>query len=169
MKKFIFSLVVLCLACVAQSETLRWQVTTGMFETEKYLSTLDKDVTYYTQIRYGTGEDPLLYNVVEGDDAFGAVGDKIYSVDLSVVGDDPASMSYYIEILKYANNEFEGVARTAFTAYSDLSTAGYIGEPLNPMAMSAWTGAGTYTVPEPTSALMMMLGVAFLGLKRRRV
>ena len=61
------------------------------------------------------------------------------------------------------------IATSEVVSYSSLKTAGHIAEwdGINPSAPSVWQAA-TYTVPEPTSGLLLIVGGALLALRRRR-
>lgn len=170
MKKLLWGLLIVGAAFCAQAEYLYWQVTQDTIDESKFLSeNLEKGVTYFGQLRYGEGTDYLNY--LTYDENMGVIpsGEKVL-VDLDVLAGDPTANSYYIEILKYddVKKDFVGVAKSEVTSYADLSKNGYIGDVLKLPTLEAWTGGVGYTVPEPTGALMMLFGMAFLGLKRRK-
>ena len=78
--------------------------------------------------------------------------------------------SYYIELGTYAGSTFTGTAISQGETYSTLA-ASYFNpsDSLSPselVSVKIWHG-GTYSVPEPTSAMLMLFGAAFLGLKRK--
>lgn len=169
MKRLFFGLLVVGAAFGARAEYLLWQVTQDTIDNSPFLSkTIDGESTYIGQLRYGTGDDYLSYGVY--DDKIATVpGDEVL-VDLDVLAGNPTASSYYIEILKYddVKKDFVGVAKSEVKTYSDLSQHGYAGSELSLPSLKAWTGGVGYTVPEPTGALMMLFGMAFLGLKRRK-
>ena len=54
--------------------------------------------------------------------------------------------------------------------YTGLESKGFIGTDLSPVSMAVWHGGGSYSpVPEPTSAMLVLIGLAGLALKRRAV
>ena len=170
MKKLLFGLLIVGASFAAQAEFLYWQVTQETIDASTFLTeNLEKGVTYFGQLRYGAGTDYLNYSTYE---EMGVIpsGEKVL-VDLDVLAGDPTANSYYIEILKYddVKQDFIGVAKSEVTSYADLSKNGFVGSELSHPSLKAWTGGVGYTVPEPTSALMMLFGMAFLGLKRRKV
>lgn len=78
--------------------------------------------------------------------------------------------SYYIELAAWdtAQKSFEdriSLAVSEWQSYSQLAANGYIQTSLT-VVPQAWTG-GTYAAPEPTSGMMILLGLAALALKRR--
>ena len=170
MKKLFFGLLVVGAALGAQAEYLLWQVTQETINNSPFLSqTIEAGSEYIGQLRYGTGTDYLNYGVY--DEKIATVPGGEVLVDLDVLAGDPTANSYYIEILKYddVKQDFIGVAKSEVTSYADLSQNGFVGSELSLPSLKAWTGGVGYTVPEPTSALMMLFGMAFLGLKRRKV
>ena len=87
-------------------------------------------------------------------------------VDLDALGlaGGASAYAYYIELI---NSENAHVAYGEALSYSDLAAQGYVSSDL-PSIPTVWHGGTFNAVPEPTSALMMLFGVAFLGLKRRK-
>ena len=79
--------------------------------------------------------------------------------------------AYYIELVNYdfSNDKVNYVyARSDAVAYSALS--GSITDSLSTATIanvSPWHGGGYSAVPEPTSGLMLLLGAAMLGLRRK--
>ena len=86
----------------------------------------------------------------------------------AVLENDPTSQYFFIELFD-ANNNLVGKSEIAngsslrdFIAASEFS-ASFEGK-------NAWTG-GTFTptaVPEPTSGLLLLIGAAMMGLRRKR-
>jgi len=83
-------------------------------------------------------------------------------------GYDSTGTSYYIELLNYSSDSYAHVATSSATTYSELSGALSSGA-LSAQGMTAiWTGTSVVTTPEPTSGLLMLMGFAMLGLKRKK-
>jgi len=178
MKKALFSLFVVIGSLSTQAAYLYWQVGD--------LTGIDSEVTGSVKATNGEGDpvaltsyylysDPttglMSWKESDGTETVGA--DTQYAAYIS---DDYAQdgWSYYVELA----NETETVARSASIAYSeedDSAFAAYTSATTSstdlPDATSAdsWhASSGGYTpVPEPTSALLMLFGAAFLGLKRK--
>lgn len=76
------------------------------------------------------------------------------------------SGSFYVELFNYTDGVANSVAVGSTMSYSELAAMGAISDTLLEIP-TAWTG-GPYSVPEPTSAVLMLLGLAGLALKRRK-
>ncbi len=76
--------------------------------------------------------------------------------------------SFYVELYNYSSGE--ALARSETVSYSDVSN--YITDFRNGYsqmtANGAWVVNSFSAVPEPTSGLLMLLGLAGLALKRKR-
>lgn len=145
----------------------------------------------YAWVRYGTGENYASYGVAEnfkdgvvGKDGRNVVGEDliIYDetdyidagnynlVDLDTIA-NADTMSYYIEIWRYSNEKgWQGVARSETMTYEQLKDGHYIGAGgvVDPGTdYMIWHGSG-YSIPEPTSAMLLMIGLSLVGLKRKR-
>jgi len=97
------------------------------------------------------------------------------SVDLSAFGENYQTYSYYVEVVKASTTASEQTLigrNNKATSYTDLSANGSITGSLSdvPPATAVWHGgSGSPTAaPEPTSAMLMLLGVAGLALKRKQ-
>jgi len=83
----------------------------------------------------------------------------------SLLGED------YYYIIELRNDDGAFVAQSGELSYSaalnNIVDSG-LGIPSGGTGWDPTSGGGTYNVPEPTSGIMMLLGVAALALRRRR-
>ena len=178
MKNFLIAGLVMLAATAAQASYLYWQVNAidldsaiaeynTKFKPATMLSQDDISGAHLVQVD-GNGKLTTLGSVAKSD-----FGEKQQSaalpIDVTTVGNN---YSYYIEIISNAPGlPYEQVAKSTMMTYNDLVTANpnviYTSE-LSVPSLAAWTG-GTYTAaPEPTSGLLVLIGVGLLGLKRKR-
>jgi len=156
MKKILSVIAVAVVSISAQASFLNWQVpaSTGYNGAQLYAVS----GTAKTEATGGT-----VIDAVSGLPA-------TKSTDISGYGD---SFTYYIELVNYtdsSNGVYDrGHAMSSKTfTYSELSGAISDGA-LSVAGMTAvWTGAAVQPTPEPTSGLLLLMGFAMLGLKRKK-
>ena len=157
MKKILFVLAVAVAAISAQASYLNWQVS---------------DETGYNgaQLYAVLGSEKV--NAEGGD-----VIDAVYGLPAAKstdIGSYGSNYTYYIELVNYTEDPTTGtydrsraISAQTFT-YSELSGALSNGA-LSVAGMTAvWTGAAVQPTPEPTSGLLLLMGFAMLGLKRKK-
>ena len=160
MKKILLGLAVVSAALFAKAEYLFWQVgdtTTVGDETLTFGDQYNAGVLYWT----GSGTP---YQKLQGINFAGTTTTDISNLT------DLNSGSFYIELGTYDNGNFTAIAHSAMITYAE--TANYRTSFQTAVSsMQAWSGANFTpgAVPEPTSGLMVLIGTALLGLKRRRV
>lgn len=144
---------------------------TDYYNSLKESQGLSSDTTYanvYAVKTDGSSESPIDLGSY-GFTSEWQIDDKA-SVSLSAL-DDHTKYSYYIEIANSAGIEPEKLAtamgNTAYAALATSITEDDIG--VTPPA-AVWHGqsGGYRAAPEPTSAMLMLLGVAGLALKRKQ-
>jgi hypothetical protein len=96
-----------------------------------------------------TSDDAALYNTIGGY----AIAD---------VGDSYSSQSFYIELW----NGDKWLAKSSAASGSSLAQFITGSNNLNPVAGTGWVPT-SYSVPEPTSGLLFVIGGMLLGLKRK--
>jgi len=175
MKKVIIGFCVTLAALASQANYLWWQVDgseNGM-----------GDIAYYIKEELNLSSDDVAARVVavdenghvQGTSATAGFIDEWYTapnqtVDLSSFGDGYTGYSYYVEIVKASDSSYIAKNKEA-QQYNSLS--GSITETLSdlPSVQTVWHGggAGGYAAaPEPTSAVLLLLGVAGLALRRKQ-
>ena len=89
-------------------------------------------------------------------------------IDASFI--DSENYAYYIEIVANNAQPYSLVAVSQQLTYAELVSAGavYQNSEFDTPTLAAWTGSSFSAAPEPTSGLLLMIGVGLLGLKRKR-
>lgn len=145
----LLSLVAFVSLCVsAQASYLYWQVDLSNYES----ITAAGQVNAYGLYAIGSDSQKTLIS-----NSFGSLD----------VADFAENFSFIVEL--YNSESQAQLGQGTETTYADLASQGYITDELLPVAQAKVWHGGTYTVPEPTSGFLMMVGLALLGLKRRKV
>jgi len=174
-------LLILTLALLAavsgNASYLLWQVDPASQEgggnTAGEFSYTDARIGYYETSAAGSGQTlsdlaaagQLSYGDVYQAEA-GAMAAPA-SFDLSSLG---AGYTYFVELVNYDTAVVSHVAYGEALSYADLASKGYVSQSLPTDTITlpkVWHGGNFNAVPEPTGAVMLMLGMAFLALRRR--
>ena len=178
MKKLVLMAGIAMLATVSQASYLYWQVTSDDYSGSNIFGG-DASVVALAQVTaLANGSAANQWQ------AYPAVGGTTYNSEIAqqttpvpsaggvyiVDGTFSDGYTYYIELY---NNSGTLVSRSAgitssqlvqYTQQEFVSVASVL-EPGSTVAV--WHGTGYAPVPEPTSAMLMLFGAAFLGLKRK--
>ncbi len=180
MKKLIIAVAMLAMGVAANAATYKWQY-------EGYLNNGDgeygaiNDTTAYLFNAATLSQSDLLSSFYAANGAIdlsakGAVSSSSATVDgvtLSAAFEDSGTSNWtaYFAIIDggnlYISSEKEaayaavGTSTIGFGDQDDFSNATFAPN-------ASYSGAGWYAVPEPTSGLLMLLGMAGLALRRRR-
>lgn len=179
MKKALVVLSLGLAACAANASYLYWQVdptaggnTAGSFNYDSarigwyVASAVDPSVTLAERV----ASDSIGWSAGYYDASDGGAMELSEALDLgSIGGNSGADYVYFIELMNYNSGNPTHVAFGEELTYAELVSKGYVstdlpGSQLVPMT---WHGGTFNAVPEPTGALLMVFGLAFLGLKRR--
>ena len=170
MNKILLMLSVVFVATMSNASYLYWQLDDSELTGETVAGAQIKDQNGNVVTVYGLSEPDEYGNVSLTAMPANTVleGDTAYIID---TGDLNSSYSYYIELVNSSGTAVGDNSSNTIT-YSDLvnSTSGGAATTaeLSKTTASVWHTSGSVTnVHEPTSAMLMMFGVAFLGLKRK--
>lgn len=154
MKKFLTIAMILCAAVVAKADLmLYWTVPADAWDGAQYAALMGKTADGYVQLGYKT--------------EIGSEADTNIGVSNSYV-------DYLINLYTREDNVWSLVAYSSSVyTFKDLTDSGSTYEDrgamsefaANPYSFSGFTAA----IPEPTSAMMLLLGLAGLALKRKSV
>lgn len=92
----------------------------------------------------------------------------LWQADVSDFASGAPEFAFVIELGNFESGTWSVLALSEVVAYTDLLTSDAIapaGGGFNPHYASPWM-ASTYTVPEPSSGLMLLVGAALLALRR---
>lgn len=156
MKKILIAFAVASLALMSQASYLYWQVQSGDYNTITEPSKVDTAYLYATK----DGAADVKIGALKIGNA-----QEYYAVDVSNYG----SYSFYIELVNYNSGAKDVLGYSETVSYTTMVEKGFILEtPLSITSADVWHG-GAYAAPEPTSAVLMLIGLAGLALKRRKV
>ena len=193
MKKILFAIAAVAVSAGAHASYLYWQIdgTTedvtalsgATFDGARVFVSNDGGVNKtYLEIGYADPDLPLGYQNVGYAVNVPQPNMSLVAVVPDNAGYDVASANYafYIELVNYNSTlnssqtdsgygTSEFVGQSEGQTYASLSSHDFIGSDLSPVNMAIWHG-GTYSpVPEPTSAMLVLFGLAGLALRRRAV
>lgn len=178
MKRFWAVSLIMLAAATAQASYLYWQVDTTSESLATALSNYNTkwnvqgdagvtvgDITGARLVQVETASPETTREL----DRVGVSGfNDSRSVDIGALG---ANYSYYIEIISLKSNlPYETVAKSSMLTYAELQNLAYVGNEMNvpQISLNAWSGGAFSAAPEPTSGLLVLIGVGLLGLKRKR-
>ncbi len=90
--------------------------------------------------------------------------------DLAGLSGDLSSYSFFVELLSLNGSSYERSGQSTAVSYSDLVSSGKIipnSLSIGTMSTDAWVAPGV-AIPEPSGALLMLVGGSLLALRRRR-
>ena len=169
-------------------ELLWWMISdagniTGVDEkTGNTVSASDLNINS-ARIRYESGDDigyltlwglDMEENVFQEPDSIAGVGLPAERFgDLSGLSSSLASYSFVVELGNWVDGTWTKTQMASESvSYQQLVNNGHIRDwsniKLSPVDAHAWIAGGYHVVPEPSSALMLLVGGAFLALRRRR-
>lgn len=149
MKKIIASLAVAFMAFATQASYLYWQVDNSAYDAE-----------YNSAILWGNNDNGTKTQIAQ-----------ITTPDTFSIDSGWNYVSYYVELLNYTSaTVYTSVGQSNTYTYSQIQEFSNVNLDV-PTIPPMWTGGGTgpsYNAPEPTSAMLMLIGMAGLALKRRK-
>lgn len=163
MKKLTVLLVAFAAAITANASYLYWQVEA-------------RDYSHITEPNKVTAVNVWAINTETSEktfvDGYRAASGSTVNMEQAQMIDVSAfsngSYSFYIELMNYSSGAQKLGETVSNETYADMVAKHYIMDtPLSVTLATPWHG-GTVAAPEPTSGLLMLLGVAALGLKRRK-
>ena len=173
MKKLFLTLGVVLAASLANASILYWQLDTSDY---------DGNDAAYAKLNTTSGESGTVYGLQKNEETgeFEAVAvtelqsGATYYIDTDDWGGDDyfsSDYSYYVELYNSSDEkiDYTGYQVSGEEFYNYASTGGTtdLGD-IDPASVAVFhSGSNMTVVPEPTSAILMLFGAAFLGLKRK--
>ena len=188
MKKIIIGLVAVAMGVVAHAATVDWQMTVtssavdySATKFKVYLvdaakwdalgsitsDTFSNNEIVYGQTTFATGTGKSADNKTYATkNSLGNKGSYASTLSDTVVADGGTLDVYYVIVDSSTDpSKYYASSKTTLTGRAATGTAIETGFASVANSSVSWTATG---VPEPTSALLMLLGVAGLALKRKR-
>ena len=187
MKKLMIAAAIVCAAALSQAATVNWAATNNALydgdataaNYSAYLVDVYGATTTYADaaavaaaLQTGTFDGTILYTAVSGS-GLSVVGSGTKTVKINVPAgtalpsgynnSDPVSLYSILFNGSTASAADQYLAHTPTAIDTSISAAGALAVTLGSQAGKEWAA-----IPEPTSGLLLLLGVAGLALRRRR-
>ena len=190
MKKLVIAAAIICVAAISQAASFSWSSSSvklygvtaadvtgnGTYAASSASANrADKVCTLTYLLTILDGE--TVVGTATGDVTYGSLG-KLGTVGMEVdAAGDGKTYNYVLALTGTQSNlsgrgvdgEFDYSAATLSAEISGTVTTSTMGATNLPeTAPSSWTVSGVTAVPEPTSGLLMLVGLGALALRRRR-
>ena len=168
MKKLITALVAIVSAVAVQAASVSWNTTGGVYDWNNFMAP-EGTIAFYEAANMST---PLATLTLDSDGAYAGTvtgTDKTDWIARLTINNFDGGGSYYKDYVFHMDSITHDGYADAATYLTALSgdVGSFFGDTLNLMASPASQGY-TAAVPEPTSGLLLILGMAGLALKRKR-
>lgn len=171
MKKLIIAAAIVCVAAISQASTVNWGLNTSTFDTTKFASGTAYLVCVDSLARptltadtaaewYAANKSTIVSSAFR---TASVSGGTTYSTE--VIESPTGRKNYWIFIDNNATVDADHYFAVSTTQKALNIQSGTMNQ------TAAWDGGtqmATYAVPEPTSGLLLLLGMAGLALKRKR-
>lgn len=191
MKKLIMMIAVVAAAVAANAATVTWGATKGyLYQAGSDTVKVTSGTAYLMFVTTAFDQSDLVsaFAAAEGDSAAtiaamtasgalatgaGTVGSNARIATTDSTYAMKGDMSAYFVVFNGDNMYISSAADVAYDSVSDSATFAFASQSTSSKApaidaSAGYTGAGWYAVPEPTSGLLMLVGLAGLALRRRR-
>ena len=176
MKKLIIAAAIACAAAMSQAATVNWGISGVKADGGAAPTTGWAVMAFYTEVGAGsTAIENAIKSKRAGDLAFESTtlavslgSGRVAAHDQAVAGITDTTKNYDFYYVVF--NDADATKATSYAMVSALDKA-YSGMAAKYSAsgnFSSATWTATSSVPEPTSGLLMLLGVAGLALRRER-
>ena len=175
MKKLIIAAAIACAAAISQAATVNWTISNVKDPSGAAPTAGWAVMAFYTEVDAGSAAiEAAIASKTAGSLAFDTQELKVSMskgkygpADVAVAGITDTSKNYDFYFVVF--NDADATKATEYAMVSDLNKE-YSGMAGKFTAAANFSGASwqTASVPEPTSGLLMLLGVAGLALRRRR-
>ena len=157
MKKLVVFMVLAVASIAANADYLYWQAPN---------SPMDGGIGAFSYATLWASSDEGLHYEAIQQGGYTAYFDATTANDTDVGN----ATHFYIELVNYAGSTYSVVVRSDVATYASLVSEGAIHSNLatDLSKMVAWVGSNYQAVPEPTSGLLVLMGFAMLGLKRKK-
>ena len=162
MKKLIFTFAV-SIAAFANADVLYWMVSDT--EAANAVSGDTTDFAYFKAVSIADGTETTL-DTRSGDDVYTAyLTDPVTAFQYSDIKNYSTGYSFFVELAS-SHYKTETVSYSALENFILKSGSGLPSSTFNSSGFGS--GNTAYSVPEPTSGLLFIVGGMLLGLKRKR-
>ena len=176
MKKLIVLFVAIAVASLSQASELWWTVDGAAGGSTK----VDGDATSWDTAKLYASADGFNYGgtAIEGGEISASDLNTYGGAFTDLGGYASSAYSFYVELLNNSSSEVVGRSYVSLTPAQGAIQYGALdghlegGNIMNPTAAASAYSFSSFTtaevIPEPTSGLLVLLGMMALGLKRKR-
>ena len=182
MKKLMILLVAGILAVGANAASINWTATKGYLYDGGDSTKVTSGTAYLVLASYSQGDLVSAFAAANGDAATtlasittlgtGAIGDNARIAEGTGTTTSTDSITAYFVVFNDDKMYISGTASSEYDGLQQEHTIGFTSmtssSKLTFQASDGYSAAGWYAVPEPTSGLLMLLGMAGLALRRKR-